>query len=437
MNQSLKDIQVLRTVLGQLDAERPAAGKEQEGRTLYVERRDDFMKRLDLEIMSRKEKARILVTGQIGVGKSSEISHYYYKNRSENRPLWIHSDLEKEENPENCRATGVFLTIFRDLWSTIHYLYQNKKSKELIQIRDEILSRLIDWLKGEYIKDQEKVLFSFGGITYPVFLQEEGKDTGLSLILGKAAHHEAVSRPAQKIGSAPDSLINLLNKLLKWAADERKGHAPVIFIDHVDKIRSQEAAEDVLVKAIHHWNRLNASIIMTAPFENTIGELRHSVESNWGPPLMVYPVDFPEEESDPVDDIFRGIVKNAQLTRLIQEESLWLLSHYCGGILRMFVQFLIQASKEAHISGHDRIEAGDARFVVQMAKRAYYDYSPEAMRLLHTIVSEGTGLGKASELLRSPIGLIIKRPTDGKQNFRPHPLIDIILDNYRFEKRKG
>jgi len=79
MPHSLTNLQELRTVLGQLNAERPAVLTKQPGRTRYADRGGDFFKRLDLEITSRQGKARVLITGQIGVGKSSELVNYFHK----------------------------------------------------------------------------------------------------------------------------------------------------------------------------------------------------------------------------------------------------------------------------------------------------------------------------------------------------------------------
>ena len=77
MAASLRDIQVLRSVLGRLNAERRAERRRPDenepARTLYQERGGDFRRRLLLAVESRKGKARVLVTGQIGVGKSSEL----------------------------------------------------------------------------------------------------------------------------------------------------------------------------------------------------------------------------------------------------------------------------------------------------------------------------------------------------------------------------
>ena len=73
-----------------------------------------------------------------------------------------------------------------------------------------------------------------------------------------------------------------------------------------------------------------------------------------------------------------------------------------GNYPRTFVQFLIQATKEAHLSNHDKVEVGDAHAVIEDAERAYQDYNIEGLKLLDEIDRHGTGLREAATLLRSP-----------------------------------
>ena len=105
MPSPLSDLQQLRTVLGVLDAERPATSAASQDRMPYVERDDDFQRRLELELTSRRGKARLLVTGQIGVGKSSEVLRYLYQQRSRPDSFHVFCDLEKEMQPDGVAAT--------------------------------------------------------------------------------------------------------------------------------------------------------------------------------------------------------------------------------------------------------------------------------------------------------------------------------------------
>ena len=433
MASSLADLNVLRTAIGQLNAERRAGLGKHEGETRYQPRAEEFHKRLSLEVASRRGKARTLVTGQIGVGKSSELWQFFHDQTRECDEFVVFCDLEQEEHPERCGATGVFLTIFRDCWSETKR-FQGKQH-ELAQLRGEILTRLIDWLGGHRVENEQKVLLKFGGMDFPVFLNKP--DTALSLILGKAAQHEAVSEASDRFGIVPDSLINLLNKLLDWFTSQIRGKAPLLIIDHVDKIRDAAAAEDVLVKAVPHWNRIRASIIMTAPFEHTLGELRGSVESKWGRPIMLYPVPIPDLKSGSIPTIYLEIIKHAGLDALIREESLRMIAHYSGGILRSYVQFLIESCKQSHLAGHDRIELPDVRNVIQDAEIAYRDYATKELALLEEISSTGTGLGEAATLLRSPIGLIVAEPRDSDSGLLVHPLAQAALAKYQLKKQKA
>ena len=221
--------------------------------------------------------------------------------------------------------------------------------------------------------------------------------------------------------------------MLKWFAHNDLERRPLLIIDHVDKIRDQAAAEDVLVKAAPQWNRVEAAIVMTAPFEYTLGPARASVESRWDRPLMLYPLEIPDSGKGEIPPIYRAIARSAQLGDLISDDALRLLAFNSGGILRMFVQFFAEAALEAHLAGHDRIERGEAHSVVFKAEQAYLDYGAKELRLLDEIEQLGSGLAEAASLLRSPIGLLVTERL-GRSGVQVHPLARTRLGQYRARK---
>ena len=224
--------------------------------------------------------------------------------------------------------------------------------------------------------------------------------------------------------------MTLLNQLLRWIGERFGNRRPTLFVDHVDKIRDPAAAEDVLVRAFTHWDRIEASIIMTAPYEFTLGELRNSVESRWNVPRVLYPVDIPQADSGPLPGIYGSIAENAGLSKLLPEDSLRLVAHYSGGILRTFVQLLIAAAKEAHFARHDVVEPTDALAAIHVLERAYQDYSVADLTLLDEVVRSGTGLRSAITLLRSPIGLLVREGQGGEQMLEVHPLAERALERF-------
>jgi hypothetical protein len=430
MPSALSELQQLRTVLGRLDAERPASSDTFDDRMPYVERTDGFQARLQLELQSRKGKARLLVSGQIGVGKSSELRRFAYEHRDADS-FYIFCDLEQEMQPEHCGAAAVLLAIFRDCWSAA-LGYGGDSQPERNAICNSTIEMLVDWLKGEYREDRRRVVFRFHGMEYPVHLDGREKGTGLLLILGKAALHQAVSQSSERFGLIPDPLLNQLNRLLEWIR-KKSQRQPVILVDHVDKIRDLAAAREVLVDAYPQWQRIAASFVMTAPFEYTLGDLRHSVESRWNAPLLVYPLQFSERDQGPIPQIYWKMALATGLRGLIGEESLRLLAHYSGGIARYFIQFLRSACLEAHLAKHDVIDPTDCSIVINNALRNYQDYSQRQLELLAEIEDFGSGLGEAAELLRSPISLLVQRSLSDQQQIIVHPLAKPALERYRLK----
>lgn len=436
----ISSLAVLQTILSKIDAEKPAA-QGLLGRTEHQMRDDDFLKRLKLEAIQRTN-SRVLVTGQIGVGKSSELNHFFYKRFTEPQRtgFWVYCDLEKGEHPERCGATGVLLTILRDCWGATKSLQERLRasgpglSRMYDNVRSEILEALIDWLKANISPDGKRVVFRFGGMDFPVSLSD--KDSALGLILSKVTQHEAVSTRSERLGLVPDRLVNTINHLFRWVSALHSNRKPLIILDHVDKIRDETAAREVLVELIPQWKRLDASVIMTAPYEYTLGEMRNSVESYWGKPLMIYPIGLPELDSQKVPDFYIGITKSCGLDEALSFEVLRVLAHFSGGIPRTFVQFLLQTVKEAHLAGHKNVLMSDAQAVIFAAQMAYQDYSPKQLDLLEQIGKNKIGLGSAAVLLRSPIGLLVFPQEGGRQKFRIHPLAENVLYNYQKVKKE-
>ena len=436
----IREIKTLQNILKKLDPEKPA-GQGQSGRTEHQERDGDFHRRLSLEAANQDSKTRMLVTGQIGVGKSSELWHFYRRRFAgmSRTGFWVHSDLEKGEHPERCGGTGVLLTILRDCWGATRSLQPKLRNvshdvqRRFNDIRSEILEAMIDWLKARKSSSGDSAVFKFGGMDFNVSLKDQ--DSALGLILGKAAQHEAVSLRSERSGLAPDRLVNIMNHLFKWLSRLHSSIPPLVILDHVDKIRDETSAREVLVELIPIWKKVEASVIMTAPFEYTLGEMRHSVEAYWGKPMMIYPLELPELDAIELPPFYKQICVSSRLDNFISNDSLRVLAHYSGGIPRTFVQFLIQALKEAHLSGHNKIMMSDVQAVVFSAQTAYQDYSPEQLELLSQIGKNEVGLGAASVLLRSPIGLLVMPPSDGRQPLRIHPLAESVLQNYMRRKK--
>jgi len=92
---------------------------------------------------------------------------------------------------------------------------------------------------------------------------------------------------------------------------------------------------------------------------------------------------------------------------------------------------VIDASKEAHLAGHQQIEYSEAQTIVFAVERAYQDYGSRELELLEEINQKKVGLSSAATLLRSPIGLLVREPEKGEQPLRVHPLAEQLLERYR------
>jgi len=399
------------------------------------------VERLDLELAAGAGPSRVLLTGQIGVGKSTELWAFANKYAQSPSVLTIICDLEKEMSPERCGAIGVLLAIFRDAWSFhTNVLFKSEVPPE--GITDQVLSALVDWLKAT--KNDKGYVFRFGGMDFSMDLSQgranlsEGKSRIVAIILGKAAQHQALRERDPSEGLVPDKLVALCNEYLRYLKNRSKKRV-VLLLDHVDKIRSETAARETLIDAVSHWDRLDASLVMTAPYEFTLGAMRSSVEGFWGRPAVVYPEPIPSlvasNGDDPVPDFYKEIIGACGLTDLLSDNDLRVLAYYSGGIPRTFVLLLAATLRNAIFAAAERVEVTHVRMAVSEAQADYQDYPDEHLQLLDEIERTQQGLGRAMELLRSPIGLLVQPVPDGGTVFRVHPLAERSLRLYR--ERRG
>lgn len=388
----------------------------------------NVVERLDLELAAGAGRSRVLLTGQIGVGKSTELWAFRQKCRESRSMLAIVCDLEREMSPERCGAIGVLLAIFRDAWSFHNVFFYGEPPED---ITDRVLSALVDWLKAT--KNDKGYVFRFGGMDFSMDLLQ-GKSRVVAIILGKAAQHQALREPDPSEGLVPDKLVALCNEYLRYLKNRTKKRV-LLLVDHVDKIRSETAARATLIDAVSHWDRLDASLVMTAPYEFTLGAMRSSVEGFWGRPAVVYPEPIPSlvasNGDDPVPAFYKAIIGACGLTDLLSDDDLRVLAYYSGGIPRTFVLLLAATLRNAIFAAAERVEATHVRMAVSEAQADYQDYPDADLQRLDEIERTQQGLAGATELLRSPIGLLVQPSPDRGTVFRVHPLAERSLRLYR------
>ena len=80
----------------------------------------------------------------------------------------------------------------------------------LEEIRDEILTKLVDWLKGGYTDSGSRVIFTFSGMDYPLPLTDKAR--ALAIILGK--------RGATRVGRGAVAALRSRTGRPRYAAEQ-------------------------------------------------------------------------------------------------------------------------------------------------------------------------------------------------------------------------
>ncbi len=424
----------LTLVLARLNPDRPASKAGQDGLTPYQARGDDFARRLNRDA---RVSTRILVTGQTGVGKSSELHRFVQEPHGHD---WVvHADLEVGQHPDHLGMTGVILNLLRACWRSppdygplevLESSFESSSSSAVDlreAIRDRVLTHLLDVFEARKSADERTATLRLAGRREKIDLTNRA--AAIERILKEAASTPWLDDAVNSDSAVRDQCGRLLIEVLDHFRRARSKRRRWIFvIDHLDRVRVPTVAEDILVRSSRIWKSIDATIVMTAPRECTIGESREAVESFWGKPIMLYPAPIPESPKGAIPGIFRRVVAGAGMQEVIDDTCVRLLARSSGGFLRTYVQLLAQAAKEANFRSSERIELRDAQFAVHEAERSYQDLSGDEVDRLGQILTDQAGLAKGASLLRPPIGLIVALDSNGEQELRAHPLADRALE---------
>lgn len=399
----------LRAALVRLRPELPAGAPDALSRVPRSSRAHD---ELMLSVETGGDYPRVLLSGQIGVGKSTELRQFSNSMKAQPSHLVVHCDLEKEMSPERCGALGVLLAMFRDAWAAYVFF----KAEHSHTLARRTYDTLIEWLRGQ--RKGRDVVFEFGGMSFPIS-DETPLGKRVHIVLGKAAQHEALAQRRPDEG-LPDKLVAQFNDYLDHLR-KRSGRTPLLLVDHVDKIRDPAAAEQTFVAARSHWNRLRAGLIFTAPFERMLGPMRGVIEDTWGRPVIVYPEVIPDLGVDaPMPDFYKWMRAQLELDDGLGDDELRLLAHYSGGLPRAFVLLLGGAIRAALFADDQRVTRAHVERTVDDAESDYRDFSREQLQKLDELERTQQGLAAVdvAPLLRSPIALLVQ----ANHELRIHPL---------------
>lgn len=370
----------------------------------YVPRSPDFASRLAIEL-APSFKSRVLLFGQTGVGKSTELTRL--ASLLEQQYLVIQPPVDKVLNLQG--TSWHELLVFSALWAYVHlredWFGHSAESNADIEDLNTALSKA---LRGVATN-----LRTSGGPPAPTALQ-------------RFRNEPIHARPL--IAQGPAQFWDMAASLLRAIAEASNKPAVLIW-DGLERM-PLASAQHLFLDTRHFASELPCRAVITAPlalsFENYFGDIEERFR------LIERLRALPCEPGTPgYDFLFRmAEARGASLvfSRELIDEAIRLSS----GLPRQFLQLLSNAATQALIDGLERVQPESfARAVQRVTERWQYQLEPDNYAALELNDIERPANARAL-LLR--IGALVEHDLPaGGLRIVVNPLVEALLQRRRQE----
>jgi energy-coupling factor transporter ATP-binding protein EcfA2 len=374
-----------------------------EGR--YVPRIPDFASRLAIEL-EPSDRARVLLFGQTGVGKSTELARL--ASLLQARYLVIQPPIDKVLDLQG--ASWHELLVFSALWAKVNlredWFGHSGESNKYI---DDLYNAIGRALSGGLIAS----LGALGGPPAPTALQ-------------RFRNEPRHARPF--IEQGPAQFWDLASSLLK-AISEAANKPAVLIWDGMERM-SLASAQDLFLDARHSASELPCRAIITAPlalsFESYFGDIEERFR------IVERLRALSCEPDTPGYDFLLRMAGGRGAFQVFPPELIEKAIHLSGGLPRQFLQILSGAATQALVDGLEQVQPESfARAVQRVTERWQYQLEPgdyDALELNDT--ARPTQV--RARLLR--IGALVENDLPaGGLRIVTNPLVDALLRRRRQE----
>lgn len=405
----------LQTIFSQLNPRVPAGSTNS---TLQRIHRDENIVN-DLLIQLRAdEQAKVLLSGHIGVGKSTEL-------------IYLAEQMEEERFIVQCsisQVLGVVHTL--DIFSLLIIILQ-----ALIEAWQVKLQSFPKGLIERLVKYHIKAIWGGNSEILPLFRFPENDldiktEKQLLNFYSKILKEIPLQTQQLRLKALPYANITekSCNFILSSLTDSVKKPILVI-IDDLDKIRDESSQGEIFLDYANTWSKLPCNIVATVPLEIIYSSRGRQVDDFWGEITVLNPLPIPEQSQNNDDmyqsmyynqydrfsekcDFYRQLLMSVDaLSSFEHRESYLKLANISGGLPRSFVNACLGSIRNAMKAGEElmirdiHIEAYEIQHLNKWRGRID-DEDYEA--LLTVLVSGGSNLNnpKALHLLRD--GILLK-----------------------------
>lgn len=375
--------------------------------------------------------AKVLLTGHIGVGKSTELLH-------------LAQEMTKERLVIQCSVTKTLGTHNLDTFSLLLIILE-ASLREWIARFEELPVGLVE----ELVNHVKKLMPSgetgdfLASLFNPELVATSPKISTSSQLLN------LYSKALQRLALRYVSSATLDPSAMAWSCEiilkelENRAEKPVLLIlDDLDKVRDDSAQRDIFLERAMAWLRLPCGVAATFPLEVLFSSQGRELDEIWGEIHILEPLAVPSQvgESwlDPELQFYLLLLREVKADEVFSALQCRKLAYLANGLPRSFVQasascvrYAIDAN-ETHVRDY-HIDFHQRDLIARWRGRLNND---DYQALIEVLDSGGANVPKALKLLRD--GLLVRdgNASDDSQQFRLASWVTPLVETYRHRQRK-
>lgn len=405
----------LKTILRRLNPNVPAG---QRGDAMPRFPRDSNAMRQIRTHVSADPLAKLLFSGHIGVGKSTELLH-------------LADEMESERWVIPCSVAGTLGVHNVSTFSLLVVLLEavtHSWVEKLGQMPPGLVEELVRHIRDLHIPVPFRVRASTG--------------QQLLNLYGEVLQRIALrSVPLEQVLALDPTPIASSCELVLKELESAAGKPVLVLIDDLDKVRNEEVRDEVFLNRAMAWLRLPCGIVSTLPLDAVFSSIGRELDQVWGDVQVLDPLPAPTAEGDSVDDPalqpYLSILRSIDAQEVFSALQCRKLANASSGLPRLFVSVCATCIRYAldtkghHVREHhiDLV----MRDLMERWRGRLEDSDYQA--LLGVLDTEGSNVPKALHLLRD--GILVRDGTaPPERRFRLAAWAEPFVDTYRQRMRR-
>jgi hypothetical protein len=360
--------------------------------------------------------AKVLLTGHIGVGKSTELT--YLATQLDEARVVIQCSVVDSLGIQNLNVFSLLVVVLEAAIA--------KWLSEFGELPPGLLAELVDHVR-QLIPERKRP--PKANAAFPALSQAAAAFAGLPTRITtgqqlRQLYSECIRRLALRY-VADDALMSLdptemvasCEVLLKELAG-RTERPVLLVIDDLDKILEETVQWSLFIDRAMAWRRLPCGLIATLPYDALLSERGAELDQIWGDVLVLDPLPMPLIDgplSEPALNPYLSMLREAQAVEAISGLQCRRLAAISSGIPRTFVQlcsncvlYAMQIGK-THVLDYHVAQAIEDLVTRWRARLSDDDYRA----VVQVIDSGGSNLRPARRLVRD--GVLIRNTSESPE----------------------